>query len=69
MFENSKAEIRKISKDAGLYDWQVAELLGITPNRYSEKLRHKLSNAEFNRIKRVIEKYAQSQQERTEQHA
>lgn len=48
-------EIKKSIKEAGLFQWQIAEKLGIHESALSRKMRHELSEEEKCVILDIIE--------------
>lgn len=50
------ADIRKETRQAGLFLWQVAEECGTTDTTFSKKLRHELPNEEKAKIRAAIAK-------------
>lgn len=55
-FKDNNQMVRKAIKDAGLYQWQVADLLGITEVTLSRWFRHEMTEDEQKRICEVINK-------------
>ena len=51
----TKAEIKRLAADAGLYLWQIAKKLGITDSTFSRKLRRPLSEADTAKVLAAIE--------------
>ena len=49
-------EIKNSIKKAGLFQWQIAEAMGIQETALSRKMRHELSEEEKNTILEVIKK-------------
>lgn len=47
-------DIRQEVKSAGLFLWQIAEVLGVTDSNFSRKLRHELSDREKVKIREII---------------
>lgn len=43
-------EIRRMSQESGVKMWEIAEKLGMTPERFSVKLRHELEENERNKV-------------------
>ncbi len=52
--KKANEEIRDAAREKGLLLWEVAELLGIGPEKLSLKLRHELPADERERILHVI---------------
>lgn len=50
--------IRKAAKEAGVFLWQVAEVLGVNDGNFSRKLRKELPQEEKEKILRIIEQLA-----------
>ena len=46
--------VREAANESGVKLWQVADALGITDSTFSRKLRHELTQAEQERILRII---------------
>jgi hypothetical protein len=51
----TKAEIKQLAKDAGVYMWQIAEKLGINDGNFSRKLRRPLSETDTAKVLAAIE--------------
>lgn len=50
----SNQRVREAANESGVKLWQVADALGITDSTFSRKLRHELTQAEQERILRII---------------
>lgn len=50
------ADIKAALRNAAVYQWQVAEELGIPETTFSRKLRHELPDSEKTRILEAIER-------------
>lgn len=49
-------DVRASIKNAGFYQWQIAETMGIHEVKFSRMMRHELSPEEKQRIYEAIEK-------------
>lgn len=58
----TKAEIKRLAADAGLYLWQIAEKLGINDSNFSRKLRRPLSEADTAKVLAAIEQLTAEQE-------
>ena len=61
----TKAEIKQLAKNAGIYMWQIAEKLEITDSTFSRKLRRPLSEADTAKVLAAIEQLAAEQATQT----
>lgn len=57
-------DIRAKAKGAGVKLWEIAEKLNILDSNFSRKLRHKLPQAEKDRIFSIIEEIAKEKENR-----
>ena len=62
MIENN-SDIRKALKNAGVYQWQVCEWLGITEALLSKKMRHELSKDLKEKILIAIDEIVKEREE------
>ena len=51
----TKAEIKQLAKNAGVYMWQIAEKLGINDGNFSRKLRKPLGEADSAKVLAAID--------------
>lgn len=61
----TKAEIKQLAKNAGVYMWQIAEKLGITDGTLSRKLRRPLSETDTAKVLAAIEQLTAEQATQT----
>ena len=61
----TKAEIKQLAKNAGIYMWQIAEKLEITDSTFSRKLRRPLSEADTAKVLAAIEHLSAEQATQT----
>ena len=61
----TKAEIKKLAKNLGVYMWQIAEKLGITDSTLSRKLRRPLSETDTAKVLAAIEQLTAEQTTQT----
>ena len=54
-------EIKIAIKEARLFQWQIAEIMGITECSFSRKMRHELSEEEIKLIFEAIEDLKEAQ--------
>lgn len=50
--------IRKAKRIAGITNWQIADLLGVSESTFTNRMRHELPEAEQNRIISLIKTWA-----------
>lgn len=50
----TRAEIKQLAKESGLFLWQIAEKLGMSDSNFSRKLRKPLSEMDTQRILQAI---------------
>ena len=55
--------IREAAKKRGVFLWQVADRYGITDTNFSKKLRAELTEAETDKILKIIEELAEEQED------
>lgn len=51
----ANAEIRQKAKNAGLYLWQIADVLGVDDANFSRMMRHELADKDKKRVLAAIE--------------
>ena len=61
----TKAELKRLTADAGLHLWQIAEKLGITDSTLSRKLRRPLSETDTAKVLAAIEQLTAEQATQT----
>lgn len=50
------AEIKETCKNEGIKLWRVAEIYGVTPQRFSELLRHEFTRENASKVMYAVEK-------------
>lgn len=55
------AEVKQLSKENGIFLWQIAEKLGINDGNFSRKLRKPLSDADTEKVLDAVEQLKQEQ--------
>lgn len=55
--------IRKMSKDKGVFLWEIADALGMNDSTLSKKLRKELPQKETEKIVSIIDRLSQEKQE------
>lgn len=61
----TRAEVKQLAKNAGVYMWQIAEKLGINDGNFSRKLRRPLSETDTAKVLAAIEQLTAEQATQT----
>ena len=60
----SNEKLRDRAKSAGVYLWQIADVIGISDNEFSRRLRHELPEAEKERAFQIIDELQAQKEEK-----
>lgn len=59
--EKANQNIRKQIKELGIYQWQLADVVGISANNLSAWMRHELSGERLARVQAALDKLKKQQ--------